>query len=365
MNETTETTEMDDVRALRHDCPSTTADRLSPHRARLVQAFRNDATKRCGPPSWITLPGAVTGRRTVLLTAAATALGVAAGVVTVLPHDTTSDGPQVLSARASADALELAAATVESGESVTEPKPKQWVYLKSTDFDQGKPRTTESWQRWDGLGSAVLPRTVVHRDRPPTLDWTLKVNYVSKEEVQKARRSDADSRSQREFYRFLATLPTDPDAMMRRIRQEHAIGDIKGETKAERDWRELDVLYRSVLIPAKVQATMFRALAKNPDARVEKNVKDGLGRDAIGVFVNYTKRTAAGWQGKQELFFDPKTFAYWGESKDPGRAPTGPLIRTDSSRPMPTLQGTGKVHGMNLITARAAWGVVDKPGERP
>ncbi|MDV9178831.1 MFS transporter, partial [Streptomyces sp. W16] len=35
------------------------------------------------------------------------------------------------------------------------------------------------------------------------------------------------------------------------------LGDIKGETVAERDWREIDVLYRSVLIPPNAQAGLF------------------------------------------------------------------------------------------------------------
>ncbi|MGK3946536.1 hypothetical protein ABK046_50285, partial [Streptomyces caeruleatus] len=69
-----------------------------------------------------------------------------------------------------------------------------------------------------------------------------------------------DDRSQRQFYRFLATLPSDPDRMMRRIREAHAIGSVDGETRAQRDWREIDVLYRSVLIPPNVQAGLFRAL---------------------------------------------------------------------------------------------------------
>ena len=61
--------------------------------------------------------------------------------------------------------------------------------------------------------------------------------------------------------------------MMKRIREEHAIGSINGETRAQRDWREIDVLYRSVLIPPNVQAGLFRALAKIPGARVTTGVQ--------------------------------------------------------------------------------------------
>ncbi|MER8222583.1 hypothetical protein ABTZ58_18720 [Streptomyces sp. NPDC094143] len=64
-------------------------------------------------------------------------------------------------------------------------------------------------------------------------------------------------------------------------------------------------------------------------------VKDPLGRAAIGVSVTY-ERTPAGRQGKQEIFFDPGSYAYLGRTRDDGQ----------------------------MISARAAWGVVNKPGAR-
>ncbi|MGK3944887.1 hypothetical protein ABK046_41580, partial [Streptomyces caeruleatus] len=103
------------------------------------------------------------------------------------------------------------------------------------------------------------------------------------------------------------------------------------------DWREIDVLYRSVLIPPNVQAGLFRALAKIPGARVTTGVKDPLGRAAIGVSVNYAEKTASGWQGKQEIFFDPQSYAYLGQTRNDGET----------------------------VSARAAWGVVNKPGAHP
>lgn len=51
--------------------------------------------------------------------------------------------------------------------------------------------------------------------------------------------------------------------------------------------------------------------------------------------VTYAERTASGAEGKQEIFFDPRTYAYLGQS-EPG-----------------------------IVTARDAWGVVDKPGAVP
>lgn len=81
-------------------------------------------------------------------------------------------------------------------------------------------------------------------------------------------------------------------------------------------------------------------LAKIPGSRIEKGVKDPLGRPAVGVVVNYPKTIPSGFKGKQEFFLDPTTYAYLGERL---RGPDGGEI-TD---------------------ARAASGVVDKPGRRP
>ncbi|MES5821065.1 CU044_5270 family protein [Streptomyces sp. RG80] len=324
--------ELSEFRGLRADAPLPDADRLAAPRARLTAAFRQETR-----PERAALP-----RRRMILVGAATAgaLAVTAGIVTTLPEDGTrvsgSQGPRTLSAGASADALELAAATVEK-HGATEPGPKQWVYEKSTVFGQGpKPRTSEEWTRWDGTGHANLP------GNPPAGDVSdfdpdkLQVWYGPNQE-EKWKKEGYDDRSQRQFYRFLATLPSDPDRMMKRIREEHAIGDVKGETRAQRDWREIDVLYRSVLIPPKVQAGLFRAMAKIPGARVTTGVKDPLGRPAISVSVHYAEKIPSGWQGRQELFFDPENYAYLGESKADGQ----------------------------IVSARDAWGVVDKPGARP
>ncbi|MFI8895495.1 CU044_5270 family protein [Streptomyces paradoxus] len=323
--------QLSELRSLRADAPLPDTDRLAAPRARLTAALRHQTR-----PERPALP-----RRRMILVGAATAgaLAVTAQIVTTLPGDSdrasAPKGPQLLSSGASADALELAAATVEKHNG-TEPGPKQWVYDKSTVFAGGKPQSSEEWTRWDGTGHANLPGI------PPAGDVSgfdpdkLQVWYGPNQE-EKWKKEGYDDRSQRQFYRFLTTLPSDPDRMMKRIREEHAIGDIKGETRAQRDWREIDVLYRSVLIPPNVQAGLFRALAKIPGARVTTGVKDPLGRAAIGVSVTYADKTPSGWQGKQEIFFDPDNYAYLGQNRDDGQ----------------------------MSSARAAWGVVNKPGARP
>jgi hypothetical protein len=90
---------------------------------------------------------------------------------------------------------------------------------------------------------------------------------------------------------------------------------------------------------------------------VEKGVEDPLGRPAIGVTVTYVKRSASGSMGKQEIFFDPESYAYLGEVMG-----VGPIELPEGMSQLPEdLQESDP----GIITARDAWGVVDKPGARP
>jgi hypothetical protein len=350
---------MSELSELRADAPLPDSERLAPQRARLTAEFRQAADGRRAAPARTRPP-----RRRIVLVSAATAAALAVTGVVIVSHPghdaggaRAAGGRQLLSARGSADALDLAADTVAKM-GVTEPGPKQWVYEKTTDLSQGKPQTSEQWTRWDGTGGASLPGppSPAH----PYGDPKLHVWYGPNQEA-KWKKEGYDDRSQRQFYTFLATLPSDPGRMMKAILAKHAIGDIEGETPAQRDWREIDVLYRSVLIPPNAQAGLFRALAKIPGARVEKGVKDPIGRPAIGVMVNYAKPIASGRLGRQEIYFDPKTYAYLGEVEHvpPIQVPTsvpGRAVATPSGSPDPNPA---------IITVRDAWGVVDRPGARP
>ncbi|WP_063798046.1 CU044_5270 family protein [Streptomyces sp. 150FB] len=360
--------EIRETRALRGDCPLPDADQLAPSRARMLRAALEESGGRRNVPRSGASSGRLPRRRMILIPAAA-ALAVVGGVIAHQPGNTaarqpgsTGDGgPRVLSAAASAQALELAAATVENT-GATEPGPKQWVYEKSTVFMQGKPQTSEQWDRWDGTGSATLPGVAPAGDAKDFDPNKLHVWYGPNQE-EKWKKEGYDDRSQRQFYRFLSTLPSDPEAMMRRVREEHAIGDVKGETRAERDWRELSVLYRSVLIPPKVRAAMFRAMADIPGTHVEKDVKDPLGRKAIAVTVNYAEPTPSGWQGKQEIFFDPHTYMYLGE-KDHGGSVKGVTVPTGKKGTAAPGNAKAIQADHAIVTARVAWGVVNKPGAR-
>ncbi|MER5633337.1 CU044_5270 family protein [Streptomyces nitrosporeus] len=367
--------ELSETRALRADAPGPGDERLAAQRARLLEACRREerGVRHSVVPPARNVRAALPGRRAVLLGAAvAGVFALAGGVVVTLPGDGPAAGPadgrRVLSARASADTLELAAATVEK-RTATEPEPEQWVYEKTTLTGQGEPQTSEEWTRWDGTGAARLPGV------PPSGDISgfdpdeLQVWYGPDQE-EKRKEEGYDDRSQRQFYRFLATLPSDPDRMMERIREEHAIGDIEGESRAERDWREVHVLYRSVLIPPNVQAGLFRALSEIPGVRVEKGVTDPLGRAAIAVVREGAGSSSPGGRGREEIFFDAGTYAYLGETAHASpvgvRIPVGEGGSVVPAPPgVPPEEAVVLDTGFEMTEVREAWGVVDGPGVRP
>ncbi|GAA1137838.1 MULTISPECIES: CU044_5270 family protein [Streptomyces violaceusniger group] len=111
-------------------------------------------------------------------------------------------------------------------------------------------------------------------------------------------------------FRELQALPTDPDALLRKL--ESGNGVVKSrltETVFENVGAILD---QATLLPD-LSAALYRAVAKLPDVRVVKNVKDGAGRTGIGL--TYTNRGNPSKTTKGYWVFDPKSLAYLGTDR--------------------------------------------------
>jgi hypothetical protein len=119
-------------------------------------------------------------------------------------------------------------------------------------------------------------------------------------------------------YRFLTTLPTDPDALLARIRasvrqtagsKPGAIVDFDQEV-----FSTIGGLIHHPLLPPKLGAALYRAAATLPGVTLDRNAVDAAGRRGIGV----TRRSAALDRLAQhpvylmEWIFDAKTYAYLG-----------------------------------------------------
>lgn len=153
----------------------------------------------------------------------------------------------------------------------------------------------------------------------------------------------------RPTYAWLASLPTDPDALLDRLTTEITRDQDTRRTPAEDRDRAQDTfdtigeLLRETVMPPKTAAALYQAAAKIPGVTLAPDVVDAAGRHGIGVARDNTR---AGW--RTAWIFDPDTLEYLGERSH--------LIRDTS------LGRKGTPIGRSAVLERA---VVDRLRERP
>ncbi|WP_329430422.1 CU044_5270 family protein [Streptosporangium sp. NBC_01495] len=237
------------------------------------------------------------------------------------PHAVVSDGPPRSMANATLKTLELAAATVEHETAPSRPGPRQWVYTqKMTDFayksdDAGGLSTmlrgkvkVEEWWRFDGKemaksvqdGQLLLTRILRpgERPRPGRVDPRYNGGFVGGPAFV--------NNTPNKLYDYVAGLPTDPDALLARIRK-----DYRDNGRDVTTFGVIAKLFRdNQLIPPKTNAALYRALAKIPGVRVIENAMDYAGRQGIGVAFDRGSRKGNG----QLIVLNPKTYRYMGDT---------------------------------------------------
>lgn len=145
----------------------------------------------------------------------------------------------------------------------------------------------------------------------------------------------------RPTYRWLASLPTDPDALLARLRKEAR--PVEGESTDQAVFSLIGDLISGTVMPPANAAAFYRAAAKLPGVREIPDAVDATGRHGIAITLDDT-----GFATRDEWIFDSKTLALLGSRfyiTDPDRG-----ITTE------TLAGTSAV----META-----VVDRKGEVP
>ncbi|MFG1967418.1 CU044_5270 family protein [Nonomuraea sp. NPDC049028] len=321
---------MDELRQLRdrHDAmPDPAAEVVSEARSRLaahMRASRNRrparfvAVRRTRPVWGLGLAGAAAAAVLVATTVNGAETGSGrAGVVSALPRTgatpTGAPSPTTLRLRPVADARDLAgnAAAQAAAEPDVTPRPGQWAYLKSltaqTRVDGGpglfgipKVKTThESWRRLDEKGFAYMEH------------GQLKVEEGSEYEV---------------TYPYLLSLPEDPGALLERVYEQiNAEETAKRQdrpaakgghrftpaplTRDERDMYAFQYIaqgMRDAVLPARIRAAMYGAMARIPGVRYEKGASDLAKRPGVTLY-----RVGNGYL-RDEIFIDPETYAYLG-----------------------------------------------------
>jgi hypothetical protein len=344
--------EIELLRAARPDVPAYPDEARETARAALVVAAAPGARPRS--------PSRRARRFRWGLAAAAAGLTVAVGTAAVVQRTGTRpvDGPEPRPNRTgtvvnAAQVLSLAADTIETRPAV-HPRAHQWAYTKEMSFSSqgpadvngrrpGNPRVSEIWTRFDGTRQASMGDNIIGVD--PHLLHLSKLDH------------DADETTPLQDYAYLASLPTDPQALVKRLCH-------RGPPVADRTMCVFPIatkLLANVAMPPKLQATFYRVLATLPHIVVKQDVVDLAGRHDIAVAEAYPDDFQS-----EAILLDPHTYEYRGErldwTVDPNEAPPGP-----GRTPPRVLHSPTEAQARHDFseTTRIASGVVGGPGTRP
>ncbi|MFI0447447.1 CU044_5270 family protein [Actinomadura sp. 6N118] len=203
------------------------------------------------------------------------------------------------------------------------PKPQQWIYIKlrhTTPVEPGGiafggPYRTDDWESWR---------------RADGKQWASYRNgklVIDREQVGNHPR----------WVRF-NPLPTDPDALLRKLRKAEPGG---GDGLV---FETLVTILSENVHPPKTEAAIFQAMKRIRGVTLVKGRVDAAGRPAI----------ALGWTedwAHEEILLDPKTYTYLGAR--------GIAIKDHRSGPGLVRKGT-----LQGLSVRLAAAIVDEPGQR-
>ncbi|MFG2357531.1 CU044_5270 family protein [Streptomyces sp. NPDC048521] len=197
-----------------------------------------------------------------------------------------------------ASTVEHIAAAASAGKT-PEPGPGQYIYIKSkvsyltvshTDTDESKTlvqplHIREVWNSPDGKQG-----------------WLDEPGYHPKGGI--TLNSDVERSLNAPSYDYLKTLPTDPDALLKKIYKETKG---KGNSPDQQAFTTVGDLLDEQLAPAKLNAALYRAAAKIPGVVVVEHVKDAAGRE--GIALAHVDQQSG---DRTEWIFDRRTYAYLG-----------------------------------------------------
>ncbi|MGV9642000.1 CU044_5270 family protein [Streptomyces sp. NPDC003514] len=279
------------------------------HKEQLMARIHEDlrTTTRPEPPKRRPNPFL---RRTVLLPTAALALaGAVAGGFALSsgdPHDgrtALATGPALTTTVGAADAegaprlldrISLAAADT----STPTPRKGQYIYIES--------KVASTYASSVGDKTSVVSEELHPRQVWNSLDgkdgWLIEPGQTGDEGITLASEVVMSG-----AYDVLATLPTDPDALLRRIYRE---SDATRDHEVPRDqaaFTAIGDLLTESYPPADVSAALYKAAAKIPGVVAVDDAVDATGRHGVAI------AREDGTGERTEWIFDKKTLRFLGE----------------------------------------------------
>ncbi|MEV6756274.1 CU044_5270 family protein [Streptomyces sp. NPDC051214] len=153
----------------------------------------------------------------------------------------------------------------------------------------------------------------------------------------------------RPTYDWLASLPTDPDALLKKLYAETKVTGER-ETKAQAVFDRIGELVGGTVMPPENSAALYKAVAKLPGVVQVPDAVDAAGRHGIGITIE-----ESAFATRSEWIFDKKTFAYLGSR--------GYMTKNHKPGGKPGKTGNPEVlYGSDAILERA---VVDQRGMKP
>ncbi|MFF0553890.1 CU044_5270 family protein [Streptomyces sp. NPDC004311] len=263
-------------------------------------------------------------RRAVLVPASAFVLAgaLAAGFLVHVegggadgPGSTIATGPAMTTAIGAANAqgtpqlldrISLAAASSSTSAAAgTRVRPDQFVYIGS--------RTATTYVRTVGEKSTLVSEELHMRHQWNSPDglkgWLIEPGNTGPEgitlEGKDERGRTPTPHLNAPSYDYLAGLPTDPDALLRKIYEETRG---KGRGPDQEAFTTIGDLLRASLPPAELTAALYRAAARIPGVVTVDDAVDAAGRHGLAV-----ARLDETSGQREEWIFDRGTLAYLGE----------------------------------------------------
>lgn len=148
-------------------------------------------------------------------------------------------------------------------------------------------------------------------------DWPIEVGVP---DGTNPRDSAVPAGVQRPTYAWLASLPTEPGHLLKRLYAETPVG--KGDDRDQEVFNRMGNLIREQIMPSATAAALFRATARIPGVTEVDDAVDAVGRHGIAI-----AREDARHGTRTEWIFDARTLDYLGErtvfSRDTERARAG------------------------------------------
>lgn len=271
-------------------------------------------------------------RRIALTLAAATAAAATVVVISLNSGRTSQDAPPA--SAASVQLLERAALAADT-QPTTAVRAGQYTYVKvigySTVLSEGQDgamerlRQDESMEQWTSVdgGQRTLQRAGGGDTYLPDLPGKGNLNSPT--------------------YDFLAALPNDPDALLKKIYQqteaEHGLGSGSTTGPDQEAFVTIGDLLRDQVAPPETTSALYRAAARIPGVITVSDAVDAAGRHGVAVAREHDDE-------RTEWIFDTSTAQFLGE-------------RTVQLKDGPWGKAGAVVTSVAIVTS----GVVDKAGQ--